>query len=384
MTTDVLPASGWGLAARRCDTCRAAAALIYCRADAAFLCGACDAKLHDPNPNPNPNRIRPHERVWVCEVCEQAPAVVTCKADAAALCTACDRDIHAANPLASRHERVPVVPFLYSATDAAVRPSAFLSANEVAAVPPAPVKEAEDDADAWLIPNPSTKVLMADFLCNDSDLLDFGYDSQNLDKFGGNERFEGQKNFAFTDSVVPTQSKGTLNFSAAVNGTFENSFDIDFSQPNKHQKHNHQLFPAFNYTAQASASSSDIGVVPDGNATSMSEVSYTFTKSMSSAGAGDGGPSTTNGAPAPAMDREARVLRYREKRKNRKFEKTIRYASRKAYAETRPRIKGRFAKRSETAGSSELDQIFGFGSGSGSPGFALDNTSGFGVVPFFD
>ena len=46
-----------------------------------------------------------------------------------------------------------------------------------------------------------------------------------------------------------------------------------------------------------------------------------------------------------AADREARVLRYREKRKNRKFEKTIRYASRKAYAETRPRIKGRFAKR---------------------------------------
>lgn len=48
-----------------------------------------------------------------------------------------------------------------------------------------------------------------------------------------------------------------------------------------------------------------------------------------------------------AADREARVLRYREKRKNRKFQKTIRYASRKAYAETRPRIKGRFAKRSQ-------------------------------------
>ena len=47
------------------------------------------------------------------------------------------------------------------------------------------------------------------------------------------------------------------------------------------------------------------------------------------------------------VDREARLMRYREKRKNRRFEKTIRYASRKAYAETRPRIKGRFAKRGE-------------------------------------
>ncbi|KAG0479623.1 hypothetical protein HPP92_010481 [Vanilla planifolia] len=47
-------------------------------------------------------------------------------------------------------------------------------------------------------------------------------------------------------------------------------------------------------------------------------------------------------AAGKVMDREARVMRYREKRKNRRFEKTIRYASRKAYAEIRPRIKGRY------------------------------------------
>ena len=52
------------------------------------------------------------------------------------------------------------------------------------------------------------------------------------------------------------------------------------------------------------------------------------------------------------MGREARVLRYKEKRKNRKFDKTIRYASRKAYAESRPRVKGRFVKRDDLAGGS--------------------------------
>ena len=41
--------------------------------------------------------------------------------------------------------------------------------------------------------------------------------------------------------------------------------------------------------------------------------------------------------------------RYREKRKRRTFEKTIRYESRKAYAEVRPRIKGRFATQKELA-----------------------------------
>lgn len=49
------------------------------------------------------------------------------------------------------------------------------------------------------------------------------------------------------------------------------------------------------------------------------------------------------------LTRDERVQRYREKRKRRTFEKTIRYESRKAYAEVRPRIKGRFATREEVA-----------------------------------
>ncbi|KAL4581913.1 hypothetical protein LXL04_006447 [Taraxacum kok-saghyz] len=54
-------------------------------------------------------------------------------------------------------------------------------------------------------------------------------------------------------------------------------------------------------------------------------------------------------------DRKARVLRYKEKKKRRKFEKTTRYASRKAYAEIRPRIKGRFAKRTNVG--ADVEQI---------------------------
>lgn len=91
----------------------------------------------------------------------------------------------------------------------------------------------------------------------------------------------------------------------------------------------------------------DVGVVPDHNA--MADVSNSFVK--------------TEVIPTPVsgLDREARVLRYREKRKNRKFEKTIRYASRKAYAETRPRIKGRFAKRGELEVESLLSADTSYG-----------------------
>lgn len=43
--------------------------------------------------------------------------------------------------------------------------------------------------------------------------------------------------------------------------------------------------------------------------------------------------------------REARVSRYREKRRTRLFAKKIRYEVRKLNAEKRPRMKGRFVKR---------------------------------------
>lgn len=98
--------AGWHVAAKPCDTCKSAPALLFCGNHTAFLCISCDLKLHSHTK---------HERVWLCDVCEHAPAVVTCKADAAALCVTCDRNIHSANPLASRHERIPVVTFNDSA-----------------------------------------------------------------------------------------------------------------------------------------------------------------------------------------------------------------------------------------------------------------------------
>lgn len=49
----------------------------------------------------------------------------------------------------------------------------------------------------------------------------------------------------------------------------------------------------------------------------------------------------------PSASRDSAVLRYREKKKARKFEKKIRYESRKARADVRKRVKGRFVKAGE-------------------------------------
>ncbi|KAG6481783.1 hypothetical protein ZIOFF_058404 [Zingiber officinale] len=49
----------------------------------------------------------------------------------------------------------------------------------------------------------------------------------------------------------------------------------------------------------------------------------------------------------PIVTRDSAVMRYKEKKKARKFDKKIRYASRKAMAEVRRRVKGRFVKAGE-------------------------------------
>ncbi|KAI3782164.1 hypothetical protein L2E82_12198 [Cichorium intybus] len=102
---------------------------------------------------------------------------------------------------------------------------------------------------------------------------------------------------------------------------------------------------------QVSSSSMDAGVVSEQN--TMLNVSYPFMLPVTGVVSEKNIDGTNCAHEATRMDRLARVLRYREKKKNRKFEKKIRYASRKAYAEKRPRIKGRFAKQTES--TTELD-----------------------------
>ncbi|CAA0809696.1 Zinc finger protein CONSTANS-LIKE 5 [Striga hermonthica] len=325
--------AGLPVAARPCDCCRSAAALLFCAADSAFMCIACDAVAH--------RRGASHGRVWLCEVCEQAPAAVTCRADAAALCTACDRDIHSANPLAGRHDRVPVVPFHDAAESALARSAASF-------LPPA--------ADDSHIPDSWIDKLQA---AGDGDLKSMELLFQDSDQFLDFDNFQIPSQ-PYGDSVVPVQAIVKPVDLPVHDSSPENRFMIDFSGSNI----NNCSYTAPTLSQSVSSSSMEVGIVPDGG--SFSETSFPFGRSIGS-----------TGSQVVGMDREARVLRYREKRKNRKFEKTIRYASRKAYAETRPRIKGRFAKRTESESESDIDQIFVAGAAS----FIAD--ARYGVVPSF-
>ncbi|GFP89713.1 zinc finger protein constans-like 5 [Phtheirospermum japonicum] len=342
--------SGWNVQAKSCDCCSAAPALLFCRADVAFMCLACDARLHG-------GASAKHERVWMCDVCERAPAAVTCKADAAALCVACDRDIHSANPLARRHDRAPVVPF-YDAAAALLAPadgnSMFTDDKLETLIP-----------DSWISTDPiaaTTKLpaddpeIKSEFFLSDSDqFLDF-------------DNYQICSSQPYNDSLVPVQATNKpppVQAQISHQNSPENPFEIDFTRSNTISLYNNR-YTTQSLSLSVSSSSMDVGIVPDGGGGAMSETSYPYAGSMSSTDL-----TANQGSQSVGMDREARVLRYKEKRKNRKFEKTIRYASRKAYAETRPRIKGRFAKRTDS--ETDIYEIFSAGGAD----------ARYGVVPSF-
>ncbi|XP_062233971.1 zinc finger protein HD1-like [Phragmites australis] len=342
--------------AKPCDGCRAAPSVVYCRADAAYLCASCDTQVHAAN------RVASrHERVRVCEACERVPAVLACRADAEALCATCDAQVHSANPLAGRRQRVPVVPLPAAA-------AASVLAEAAAAITTA-IGDKEKEVDSWLLLSKDSDNNNCSSSSNNNNNMYFaevdeyfdlaGYNSycdnhinNNPEQYGMQEQQLMQKEFGEEGSecVVPSQV-------AMANEQQQNYYGVVGAKQ------------AASMTAGISFSSMEVGIVPDNMATNMTNPGI-----LTPAGTINlfSGSSLQMLLHFSSMDREARVLRYREKKKNRKFEKTIRYATRKTYAEARPRIKGRFAKRSDM--EVEVDQMFSTA--------ALSDGS-YGTVPWF-
>uniref|UniRef100_A0A0E0CGL3 CCT domain-containing protein n=1 Tax=Oryza meridionalis TaxID=40149 RepID=A0A0E0CGL3_9ORYZ len=353
----------WGVGGRRCGACAVAPAAVHCRTcdgggGGGYLCAGCDAEHGRAG----------HERVWVCEV---APAAVTCKADAAVLCAACDADIHDANPLARRHERVPVQPI---GSSAAAPPDALLFGGE-------------NDAAAAAV---DLTTAAGGGVGGKEVKLDFLFADYFMDPYlGGSPELA---RFPHADSVVPNHNGSAgpameLGFASGGGGATAAAVKPSYSS----------------YTAASlgnSGSSSEVGLVPDAICGGGGIIELDFAQSKaaflpyastpshsmsSSMDMGVAAPEMSDGAAeagrayaaAAAEGRAARLMRYREKRKNRRFEKTIRYASRKAYAETRPRVKGRFAKRAD-----DHDDADAAAAAAPPPHVMLD-FAGYGVVPTF-
>ncbi|KAL8171504.1 hypothetical protein V2J09_023308 [Rumex salicifolius] len=361
---------------RVCDTCRSSPSRVYCTADAAYLCASCDARLHASAPG--------HDRVWVCESCERLPAAFVCKADAASLCADCDARVHSANPLASRHQRFPISGCLYGAPATNLGRRLFGSVPTVGDTADGFDEDDEDEAASWLISNPSN---------NNNNNMSKDTNNKNGCSLGGEVVDE------YLDLVefdIGGGDNGKLNNESYKHHDIQHSHHehhqytvpIGVGQGNEHMHEQHSFQMNLDYDRvksdhfaynnglsmahSMSVSSLDVGVVPESTTSEMSTSHVRSSKGTIALFSSNTTPLQQIPTQLSPMDREARVLRYREKKKTRKFEKTIRYASRKAYAEMRPRIKGRFAKRTNI--EAEADQMY-------------SNTimveTGYGVVPSF-
>ncbi|XP_028753797.1 zinc finger protein CONSTANS-LIKE 1 isoform X2 [Neltuma alba] len=331
---------------RLCDSCRLSASTLYCHNDSAYLCSSCDGQIHAMG-----SPCWCHNRVKLCGSCENAPVAFICKADDASLCVDCDFEIHSANPIASRHNRVPVSPLSHILNDNVATPDEQPNYEVVVKNNISSKEVDEQEADSWLLLDSADTI---DSQVDDGFMFGVAEDdhhayvglveeSDSSTKFKNfqEDRDQGKQAYSFSeemkesDSVVPVQSVAAQPKQLQPQHQQNIYFNVE-------KKPSRVAFT--NYASNCrSVAVPCMGSQMLQSGTMCDMPGFRFPK----------GTETFPSASVPMqihfghMNRKAGVEKYREKKKSRKFEKRIRYAYRKAYAEKRPRVKGRFVKRQD-------------------------------------
>ncbi|KAI3817229.1 hypothetical protein L1987_11018 [Smallanthus sonchifolius] len=77
---------------RYCEFCVNLRSVVYCKADAAYLCLSCDTKVHSANP-----LSKRHHRTLICDTCRRRPTYVRCYDHQKFMCRGCDLSQHDAS-----------------------------------------------------------------------------------------------------------------------------------------------------------------------------------------------------------------------------------------------------------------------------------------------
>ncbi|CAJ1973248.1 unnamed protein product [Sphenostylis stenocarpa] len=105
----------------QCDVCNKNQASLFCTADEAALCDACDHRVHHANKLASKHQrfslTHPSAKHFpICDVCQERRAFVFCQQDRAILCKECDVSIHSANELTKNHTRFLLTGIKFSAS----------------------------------------------------------------------------------------------------------------------------------------------------------------------------------------------------------------------------------------------------------------------------
>ncbi|XP_027116800.1 zinc finger protein CONSTANS-LIKE 13 [Coffea arabica] len=384
--------SDGGVVGRRvCDFCGDAAALVYCRADSAKLCLACDRQVHSTNP-----LFTKHTRCLLCDACDSTPATIFCSTHSSVLCQNCDWDTHTNSSFSAVHDRRPLEGFCGcpSVTELLgilgfeeLGKKALLVSDAPAS---AALKEASntnssrhdvDDAESvyelsdllvWETPS----IVSLDDLIMSSD-SSFGRSLQamgvpplpkNRNATCGQHREEMLSQLRQMSKLEPNINCGQADVEPLVGFQLPvPEQNLQFGQKDESLDHNSELVLGSSYEASAFQWGSDKveDEVQDISTLLGENIELNHIVPGKDSGVGDSpGPlrgsheeqmhppaaETLQTLPRPAIrelnsqERGSAISRYREKKKNRRFDKHIRYETRKVRAESRTRIRGRFAK----------------------------------------
>jgi hypothetical protein len=339
----------------------------------------------------------------MCPSTTRTLAVVFCDADACFLCAACDEQVHEANRLAQRHVRRPVsandfqpasedsdilVPDVDGANnDSLSRNSSGLEDADEAyadfddfegvAFGKMPSLNASDSDTAFLsvVPSAGLKAFDSDLSWDAVVPEEFDHvvpdvESTSMPCVGGKVPVVSTVKSEFVSFKVPMSIDATVPACPVVPMLTGRPPVVCKTSTNVHVKSEPPTIshvPCRGDSPLLLRTSGPLGFTQGGNSTSDSVMCSSSPQSPipsteASASTGDATDVVKdNAAEGQGGDGEAKtawqrkqlraeaLVRFRAKRANRSFRKKIRYGCRKVLAESRPRVKGRFVKKCDMA-----------------------------------
>ncbi|CAN4093123.1 unnamed protein product [Withania somnifera] len=355
---------------RLCDFCGNNTALLYCRADSAKLCFTCDREVHSTN-----QLFTKHTRWLLCDLCDSSPASIFCCKDSCVFCQNCDWESHKQLSVSSVHERRPLEGFSECPCVSellSILGFEDLGKKDLLYGGDSVCSDGGYGFSDWVIWDTPAVVSLDDLIANS----DSGHNFQAV----GVPPLPKNRNAAcgkYKEEILcqlRELSKLEPNSSDDQDGTVP-TIGFQFMEPAQNCQSGLKG-PAFMQKSEQHAVPSsevsafhwcgDTGEYTDQGFSSSLADCFIEMKCLlpdrdsdvcdASGGANEeqshNPPTTETFQMVPkvvhrelnSQERETAVSRYKEKKKTRRYEKHIRYESRKVRAESRTRIKGRFAK----------------------------------------
>ncbi|XP_059295319.1 zinc finger protein CONSTANS-LIKE 13 [Lycium ferocissimum] len=353
---------------RLCDFCNDNIALVYCRADSAKLCFSCDREVHSTN-----QLFTKHTRWLLCDLCDTSPASIYCSTDSSVFCQNCDWESHKQQ----LHERRPLEGF--TGCPSVTELLSILGFEDLGK------KEllcGDYSCDGgvggygfsdWLVWDTPSVVSLDDLIAN-NDSVPPNFQAIGVPPLPKNRNAACGKHKEEILSQLRELSKLEPNSTDEQDETvpiigFQSMEPAQMRQSGL--KGSGFMQNSEQHVVPSSEGSGfhwcgDTGEFADQGFSSSLADCFIETKCLlpdrdSDVGDTSGGAKEEQSHNPPtaetfqmvpkvahrelnSQERETAVSRYKEKKKTRRYEKHIRYESRKARAESRTRIKGRFAK----------------------------------------